>query len=51
MFLLHDYAGRTVQFRDDLPSAGLADVAATLVELLGYNQPSDFEPSLIDWPN
>jgi hypothetical protein len=27
--------------------AGLANVAATLIELLGYAAPSDFEPSLL----
>ena len=31
----------------DLPSAGLANVAATLCELLGYHAPDGYEPSLI----
>lgn len=51
IFFFHDYAGRSAQFRDDLPNAGLANVAVTLAELLGYNQPPEFAPSLIFWRN
>jgi 2,3-bisphosphoglycerate-independent phosphoglycerate mutase len=29
------------------PGAGLANVAATLLNLLGYEAPADYEPSLI----
>ena len=31
----------------DLPQRGLANVAATLLNLLGYEKPQDYEPSLI----
>jgi 2,3-bisphosphoglycerate-independent phosphoglycerate mutase len=31
----------------DLPNAGLANVAATLCNLLGYEAPEGYEPSLI----
>ena len=48
-FLLVDYAKRTIQFRDDLPRAGLANVASSLIELLGYLAPSEYEPSLLSW--
>jgi 2,3-bisphosphoglycerate-independent phosphoglycerate mutase len=44
---IHDYAGRSFIFRDDLPEAGLANVAATLVELLGFFPPKEFEPTLL----
>jgi 2,3-bisphosphoglycerate-independent phosphoglycerate mutase len=47
ILLVHDFAGRSFTFRDDLPDAGLANVAATLVELLGFVPPKDFEPSLL----
>lgn len=36
------------RLRDDLPQAGLANVAATLFNLLGLIAPSDYEPSLIE---
>ena len=47
MFLVHDYSGRSPRFRDDLPEAGLANVAATLVELLGFKPPTEYEPTLL----
>lgn len=37
-----------VRFRQDLPKAGLANVTATIIELLGFEAPSHFEPSLLD---
>ena len=33
--------------RQDLPNAGLANIAATLLELLGYQAPEDYQPSLL----
>jgi 2,3-bisphosphoglycerate-independent phosphoglycerate mutase len=36
-----------VVLRDDLPEAGLANVTATYLELLGFVAPADFEPSLL----
>jgi 2,3-bisphosphoglycerate-independent phosphoglycerate mutase len=37
----------SVKFRDDLPSAGLANVTATYINLMGYEAPAEMEPSLI----
>lgn len=37
-----------VRFRQDLPRAGLANVAATVMNLLGFEAPSDYEPTLIE---
>ncbi|EPY40787.1 phosphoglycerate mutase [Angomonas deanei] len=36
-----------VTMRDDLPLAGLANVTATFINLLGYEAPQGYEPSLI----
>eukprot|EP00967_Tisochrysis_lutea_P098832 scaffold146297_cov26-Tisochrysis_lutea.AAC.2 len=36
-----------VEFREDLPDAGLANVTATIFNLMGYQAPADYEPSLI----
>lgn len=36
-----------VVFREDLPKAGLANITATYINLLGYEAPSFYEPSLI----
>uniref|UniRef100_A0A7R9VFU8 phosphoglycerate mutase (2,3-diphosphoglycerate-independent) n=1 Tax=Chlamydomonas euryale TaxID=1486919 RepID=A0A7R9VFU8_9CHLO len=36
-----------VVLRDDLPNAGLANVTATAMNLLGYEAPSFYEPSLL----
>jgi 2,3-bisphosphoglycerate-independent phosphoglycerate mutase len=47
ILLVHDYAARSFTFRHDLADAGLANVAATLVELLGFVAPKEFEPSLL----
>ncbi|KAK9128185.1 hypothetical protein Syun_016982 [Stephania yunnanensis] len=37
-----------VGFRKDLPSAGLANIAATVMNLHGFEAPSDYEPTLIE---
>ncbi|KAF5836413.1 phosphoglycerate mutase [Dunaliella salina] len=37
----------SVNFRDDLPKAGLANITATMFSLLGLQAPSHYEPSLI----
>ncbi|KAF7845179.1 2,3-bisphosphoglycerate-independent phosphoglycerate mutase [Senna tora] len=37
-----------VRFRKDLPTGGLANVAATVMNLHGFEAPSDYEPSLIE---
>ena len=36
-----------VKFREDLPDAGLANVTATYINLLGYATPEHMVPSLI----
>jgi len=36
------------RFRRDLPTGGLANVAATVMNLHGFEPPSDYEPSLIE---
>ena len=50
MFAVHDYGGLPVHLRDDLPDAGLANVAATILQLLDLEIPPDYEPSLLDAP-
>ncbi|XP_062020991.1 2,3-bisphosphoglycerate-independent phosphoglycerate mutase-like [Rosa rugosa] len=37
-----------VWFCKDLPSGGLANVAATMINLHGFEAPADYEPSLIE---
>jgi 2,3-bisphosphoglycerate-independent phosphoglycerate mutase len=36
-----------LKLRDDLPKAGLANVAATVLNLMGYEAPSHMEPSML----
>jgi len=33
----------------DVAAPGLANIAATLLILMGYDKPEDFEPSLVKW--
>jgi 2,3-bisphosphoglycerate-independent phosphoglycerate mutase len=51
MFAVHDYGGRPIRLREDLPHAGLANVAATILQLLDLEIPPDYEPSLLAAPN
>ena len=37
-----------VRFRNDVPDGGLANVAATVMNLHGFVAPSDYEPTLIE---
>lgn len=37
-----------LEMREDLPKAGLANVAATIFQLAGFDSPSEYEPSLIN---
>ncbi len=46
-FVVWDPARPTLALRADLPAAGLANVAATLLALLGYEAPAAYEPSLL----
>ena len=47
-FAIHDGSG-TADYRlaDDLPDAGIANIAATTLNLMGLDAPTDYEPSLI----
>ncbi|XP_010683420.2 2,3-bisphosphoglycerate-independent phosphoglycerate mutase [Beta vulgaris subsp. vulgaris] len=38
----------SVRFRMDVPTGGLANVAATVINLHGFEAPSDYEPTLIE---
>jgi 2,3-bisphosphoglycerate-independent phosphoglycerate mutase len=46
-FVLYRREGPRLPLRDDLPDAGLANVAATILELLGFAPPDDYFPSLL----
>ncbi len=48
-FLIRDFSGRRYSLAPP-PDAGLANVAATLLELLGYAPPAEFAPSLLRVP-
>ena len=45
-FVIQDFSGRSYQLAPP-PDAGLANLAATLLELLGYRPPAEFAPSLL----
>jgi 2,3-bisphosphoglycerate-independent phosphoglycerate mutase len=46
---LHVFApGVPVSMRRDLADAGLANLAATVLHLLGHQAPEDYQPSLLD---
>ena len=48
-FVIHDGTGDSPGYRlVDMPDAGLANVAATVLDLMGYEPPADYEPSLIE---
>ena len=49
-FVVWDPTRPTLALRADLPAAGLANVAATLLALLGYEAPAAYEPSLLAAP-
>ncbi len=48
-FLLYDPLGgeKDYRMREDIPVPGLANVAATVLDLMGWAPPEDFEPSLL----
>ena len=46
-FWIHRPLGPRLTLRKDLPDAGLANVASTLVELLGYAPPEEYLPSML----
>ena len=39
----------SVELRDDLPEAGLANITGTYINLMGYLAPDEMEPSLVKW--
>ncbi len=41
--------GSKAHFREDLPLAGLANLAATSLELLGFTPPTEYQDSLLRW--
>jgi len=45
-FIVRDFGGDLPPLRSDLPEAGLANVAATILQLLDLPIPSDYEPSV-----
>ena len=45
-FVVRDFSGRAYSLAPP-PDAGLANLAATLLELLGYDPPEEFAPSLL----
>ncbi|MDE0343473.1 MAG: 2,3-bisphosphoglycerate-independent phosphoglycerate mutase [Deltaproteobacteria bacterium] len=45
-FVVRDFSGRRYSLAPP-PNAGLANLAATLLELLGYDPPEEFAPSLL----
>ncbi|MGQ9852000.1 MAG: 2,3-bisphosphoglycerate-independent phosphoglycerate mutase [Candidatus Oleimicrobiaceae bacterium] len=45
-----DYSGE-YRLRHDVPRAGLSNIAATIIELLGFAPPEDYDQSLIEFVN
>lgn len=39
---------KNIRFRTDLPNAGLANVTATFINLLGFEAPEGYEPTLLE---
>ncbi len=48
-FIIVDPSNRSEYKLANLPNRGLANVAATLINLLGYEKPEDYAPSLIEF--
>jgi 2,3-bisphosphoglycerate-independent phosphoglycerate mutase len=48
-FVIHDAANHGQYRLDPPPGAGLANLAATVFNLLGYQAPPDYEPSLVSF--
>lgn len=46
--MIQDCSGRQFSLRPDLPGAGLSNVAATLLELLGFTPPGEYDPSVLE---
>ncbi|MEZ5280217.1 MAG: hypothetical protein R2770_07070 [Acidimicrobiales bacterium] len=46
-FAIHDGAYQGEYHMAPPPAAGLANVAATVLNLMGYEAPDDYEPSVV----
>jgi 2,3-bisphosphoglycerate-independent phosphoglycerate mutase len=46
-FWIYRAEGPQLELRQDLPDAGLANLAATVIELLGFEPPEDYLPSML----
>ena len=46
-FIVYRPQGASLALSNDLPDAGLSNVAATVLELLGFVPPDDYDPSLL----
>jgi 2,3-bisphosphoglycerate-independent phosphoglycerate mutase len=47
-FVIHDPQYRGEYKMANLKKKGLSNIAATLLNLLGYDKPADYDPSLIE---
>ena len=47
-FVIYDPLYRGEYRMADIPEKGLSNIAATLLNLLGYEKPDDYDPSLIE---
>jgi len=47
-FVIKDYSGANEFKLRELDTPGLSNVAATLINLLGFEQPAEYDPSLIE---
>jgi len=49
-FIIYDPAhSASYALRSDIARPGLANIAATALDLMGYQAPEGYEPSLIQW--
>ncbi len=46
-FIVHRRGSHGLALREDLPDGGLANVASTVLELLGFRPPEEYDPSLL----
>ncbi len=46
--LISGEAHQGLRLREDLPAPGLSNLAATILNLLGFEAPADYDPSLIE---
>ena len=46
--IVYDPSGTSTVRKADLPAAGIANLAATCITLLGYEPPADYTPSIVE---